>query len=1121
MLKEGMIIEGPFWSEPVEIKKLIEKPYGIEIIGATLKSNQYVNQIIRQSDLAKIKIKELTLNFLSPPTEVFLALEALRYRYASLFDPFLAMNVSKVDPLPFQIEAVYGYVLRLPKIRFLIADDPGAGKTIMAGLILKELKLRGIIERILLVVPGHLKDQWKRELKERFQENLTEVTRDLIDAHYGENIWEREKQIITSIDFAKKEDIRQALTTVSWDLVIVDEAHKLSAFRYGDKIEKTERYKLGEILSKNSKHLLFLTATPHRGDPENFRLLLDLLEPGFFATTSMLQESIEKRDNPLFIRRLKEDLRDFEGKPIFTNRYAKTLKYRLSSEEQHLYEELSNYVINQYNLALKNEKNSKRNIAFALLILQRRFASSTYALLQSLRRRKDRLTDLLKEGKFKTSKLFLSSEELAEMDDESETERESIEAKLETLTTARSPEELEKELRVIDELIRKCEAIIASGAEVKLNQLKEAIKEGLSKIEETGGIKKILIFTEFRDTLEYLCERIRSWGFSVTSIHGGMKLEERIRAEGEFRHKTQILVATDAAGEGINLQFCNILINYDLPWNPNRLEQRMGRIHRYGQQRDVFVFNIVAEDTREGYVFSKLFEKLEEIREALGSDKVFDIIGDVFNETKLYQLILEASLKAKTLEEITKEIESITDPEKMEKIKNALGESLATRYIDYTRIKEISERAKEYRLIPEYVEEFFKKAFSKAGGKLRFRKDGFLGIDSIPFEIKEIASNPKNKLKYGELLSSYSKITFDKDKAFRHPDAEFISFGHPLLEATLEWSIQNFSELLKMGAIFEDPDGRLNGFIYFYEGEVVDGLNEIAGKRVMAIYTDGSYLSPINPAIIWDFKPNSSASVAPPPPPLELIEKIEEQVYYEFEKYLLEVLKERQRQAEIKKKYGISSLEHFIRELDLDLVKLYEREMRGEKVDLAIRNKEERKRYYERALEKLKETIERETHLSISTPRFIGAIYVYPSTESMKSDEEIERMGMEIALAYERSQGRSPEDVSKENLGYDIRSKGKEGYRYIEVKARALTGDIALTPNEWFKAKRFRHQYWLYVVEGAGTPNPTLYLIQNPAESLEVVERIESVRFIIKEKEWKGKTFEKLSIQEFQVRSKP
>jgi superfamily II DNA or RNA helicase len=304
------------------------------------------------------------------------------------------MNASKVDPLPHQIEAVYADVLKLPRIRFLIADDPGAGKTIMAGLILKELKLRNLAKRILIVVPGHLKDQWRRELKERFEESFVVTDRGLIDAYYAENVWDRENQIITSIDFAKREDILPSLASSRFDLIIVDEAHKMSAYRYGDKSVKTNSYRLGEILSRSTDHLLFLTATPHKGDPENFRLFLDLLEPGFFATNELLQESIRNKDNPLFIRRIKEDLKDFEGKPLFLPRHVVTVGFRLSDDEKVLYNDVSRYVKEQYNKALMSEK--RRNVAFALIILQRRLASSTYAILKSLERRKKRLEDLIK-----------------------------------------------------------------------------------------------------------------------------------------------------------------------------------------------------------------------------------------------------------------------------------------------------------------------------------------------------------------------------------------------------------------------------------------------------------------------------------------------------------------------------------------------------------------------------------------------------------------------------------------------------------------------------------------------------------------------------------------------------
>jgi len=436
-MKEGSIIEGPFWPEPVEIKKIEKIGEYIHIIGASIHSKSFIEQLIPESEIDKIRVRETTLNFTSDGLEAFLAVEAIRFKFASLFDPLLAMNVSKIDPLPFQIEAVYGYILKLPKIRFLIADDPGAGKTIMAGLVIKELKLRRLAHRILIVVPGHLKDQWIRELKEKFQETFTLIDRYTFRSLYGENPWQRENQVITSIDFAKQEEILPSLSSVFWDLVIVDEAHKMAAYKYGDKTSKTERYRLGEILSRNSKNLLFLTATPHKGDPENFRLFLDLLEPGFFATTELIEESLKNRDNPLFIRRLKEDLKDFEGRPIFTNRYPKTIKFRLSDEEKNLYNELSKYVISQYNKALLIDK--KRNVAFALLILQRRMASSTYALFKSLERRKERLENLLEEPDFEKRTFLIEFEEVEDYD---EKERWEEEKKWKTLTVAENKKEL-------------------------------------------------------------------------------------------------------------------------------------------------------------------------------------------------------------------------------------------------------------------------------------------------------------------------------------------------------------------------------------------------------------------------------------------------------------------------------------------------------------------------------------------------------------------------------------------------------------------------------------------------------------------------------------------------------
>ncbi|WP_456400486.1 helicase-related protein [Persephonella sp.] len=1103
-IEKGCILVSQKWNEPVVVEFVENVGDFLRITGRKRISGEPINEILTKSDLEIIEIvNDDTLPFSGNSEKIFLILETKRYRYLSLYDPLLAINTSKVDPLPHQIEAVYDKVLKLPRIRFLIADDPGAGKTIMAGLIIKELKIRGLVDRILIVTPGHLKDQWKRELKDRFEEKFIIVDRYYMNSLYGENPWFREKQIIVSIDFAKQDEIIQYLSSSHFDLIIVDEAHKMSAYQYGEKTYKSKRYKLGEVLSQISEHLLFLTATPHKGDPENFRLFLDLLEPGFFATSDLLELSIENEDNPLFIRRLKEDLKDFEGKPLFLPRHVRTIPFSIkqnSPKEVLLYNQLSRYVESQYNKAL-SRKDGKRNVAFALVILQRRFASSIYALYRSLVRRKSKLEDLYKnidDIKNKNKNVF----DFEDVEDLSEEERWKEEEIWETLSVAENREELRKEINKLEELINLSKEIIENEEEIKIRELKDT----LFKLNKDFPNEKVIIFTESKDTLEYLERKIKQWGYSVITIHGGMSLDERIKAESIFRNEKQILIATEAAGEGINLQFCHLMINYDIPWNPNRLEQRMGRIHRYGQTKEVYVFNLVNRDTREGQVLNRLFEKLEEIKNALGSDKVFDVISEVLEGKNLSQLLLEAAVHAKTQDEILREIDIKVDEEYIRKVKDNLGDTLATRFIDYTRIREMRDKALEHKLIPEYTENFFKKAFILAGGRITERKDGFLSIDSIPFEIRDIANDDNFKKKFGSLLKSYKKVTFDKDTAFKNPEAEFISFGHPLFEAILEWVEKSLIDELLKGGIFYDPDKKFDGEILYFEGSITDGRGKIAGKRLFAFYFDNKtqIIKEINPSLIWDLKPvfeKESERID--------IEKIKmnvmNTVLTSLVNYQNELKQERERQAKIKEKYGIKSLEYLIHKLNDELLELEIRKERGENVDLPIRNKEERRRKYEHSLRKLKEDIKYETNLNISMPQFVGAIrvkpYPDPATDYMVSDEEIEKIGMRIAMEYEKKNGRIPEDVSSENLGFDIRSKvktedGEKIERYIEVKARAKEGSIALTQNEWFKAKRFKDKYYLYVVLNAAT-NPDLVIIQNPAENLQPEEKIEVVRYVI------------------------
>jgi len=1093
MLQRGVLLEGDYWSEPVRILAVEHLGTRVKIEAVGINSSQFYQSILSAADLKRVRVVDDTARDFGGRSEAFfLAMEAQRIRYAYQFDPLFAINVSQVEPLPHQIEAVYHYILRSPRIRFLLADDPGAGKTIMTGLLLKELKYRGLVRRTLIVVPGHLKDQWLREMKERFGETFTVVDRSVIDATWGRNVWQEQPQLITSMDFAKQDDVMASLAEVRWDLVVVDEAHKMAAYRYGEKMTKTDRYRLGELLSRTSNFLLFLTATPHRGDPENFRLFLDLLQPGLFANTSLLIESVQNADNPLFLRRLKEDLKDFEGRPLFPPRHVATKAYRLNDDEKRLYNAVTEYVEKSYNKALAAEK---RNVAFALLILQRRLASSLRAVRRSLERRKERLEELLKLGKWLAERGTVDEEELEDAPEAERLKRE--EELVERLTAAETREELQAEINTLADLIRLAREAERHEVETKLNELRKVMED--EHIQRTG--EKLLVFTESRETLEYLAEKLKGWGYSVVTLHGGMNLDARIRAEHEFRERAQVMVSTEAGGEGINLQFCSLMVNYDIPWNPNRLEQRMGRIHRYGQQKEVHIYNLVAADTREGKVLEALFRKLERIQDALGSDRVFDVIGEVMPGRSLKELIVEAIANRRTLDEIIAEIEAVPDEEAVRKAREAVLEGLATRHIDLQRVLGEDRRARENRLVPEYIERFFERACKFLNIPLERRRDGLWRVPNVPYEIRNVSQEFRHR--FGEVFREYGKLAFDKTTA-RRREATFIAPGHPLLEAVIERLLAECVDDVRRGAVFADPDGRLDGWLFFLEGELRDGTNQVAGKRIFALYRSvGGDLRLINPSILWDLKPyGKQQEIETHVREDEIITYAIEQV---LESYRSELLAERERDAAIKRKYGLRSLEQMILESEAKLIDYETRRAKGENLpDVEVLNEQRRKEELHARKQALEEEIRRETSLLPSAPKVLGVVRVVPkpaTDEAVRSDAEIEAIGMQVAMEYEREKGRLPEDVSTQNLGYDIRSTSLSGeVRYIEVKARATTGAIVLTPNEWLMAQRLGNEYWLYVVENAAT-QPRLCIIQNPAAKLQPEEVVEVVRYVVKN--WK------------------
>ncbi|MEM2057211.1 MAG: helicase-related protein, partial [Thermoproteota archaeon] len=640
-IREGQIVTGSLFSEPMRVETV--RPIGpgaweVGMVG--LQTERFRKVTLTAEEIEKLNILDAAFSYGGDGQLLRLGIQAYSLGIAYEFDPFFGLSISRVDPLPHQLEAVYDYLLKLPRVRFLLADDAGAGKTIMAGLLIRELELRGLAERVLIVCPANLAFQWQRELKEKFEAKFEVMKGTDIREQFGFNQWQEKKRVITSLDLAKRKEILPGLRQVRWDLVIVDEAHRMSA---ADETHKSLRYKLGELLRDTTDHLLLLTATPHKGDPENFTLFLQLLDADAYANVKSIRQAMERRRAPFYLRRTKEAMVYFpERRPdgtwvarkIFTKRIPHTVEFQIDGAELKLYQEVTRYVKQQSaKAAAQGDDPRARAVGFLMSLYQRRLASSTYAMRRSLENRARRLEEGLKRAQELAHQAppdLPSPDELEEME---EAERERLEEMLEAITLTGNAEQVREEITNLRELAAQARAVENAGTESKLSRLKELLqKEGFFDHPD----QRLLIFTEFKDTLDYLVAKLSDWGFKVGYIHGGMKpgsrdeVGTRLYAEQQFREGAiQILVVTEAAGEGINLQFCNILFNYDIPWNPNRLEQRMGRIHRYGQRKDCLIFNFVATNTIEGRVLQRLLDKLQEIRDALDDDAVFNVVGEV------------------------------------------------------------------------------------------------------------------------------------------------------------------------------------------------------------------------------------------------------------------------------------------------------------------------------------------------------------------------------------------------------------------------------------------------------------------------------------------------------------
>ncbi|MFL5587415.1 MAG: helicase-related protein, partial [Ktedonobacteraceae bacterium] len=828
----------PEYSQPVYIEDA-QSIDDLVSLAVRTRDGQTEQITISAADLAAVLDQTLQQdgnNTLASPLDFFLLVEAARIRLAYSFDPFFAVSMSGVQALPHQLQAVYERMLPQARLRFLLADDPGAGKTIMAGLLLKELKLRGVINYVLILTPASLTIQWQDELYSKFDETFEIVNSDMVGNQLAGNIWDRYRQCITSLDFAKQDRITQSLEQIPWDLVIIDEAHKCAARTQGEKVAKTRRYQLAERLSASAERILLLTATPHSGDPSQFAHFLRLLDAdqfpdprydGLQLDRNILADAREGGRDQWFLRRIKEELRDREGNPLFTKRHAHTVPFTLTFTEKRLYDHVTQY-INRF-LPYQQGGTRRSSVALARTVLQRRLASSLNAIHRSLERRATHFKNILQElermptrehEKILQKYRLLASSDFDDEESESDDLDERQDEAMESFPVALRVDQLRDEVRALESLVLEAAAVMSSGEESKLKALR-ACMEDTQFHELTDGRGKLLIFTEHRDTLEYLRRHLQQWGYTTCEIHGGMNAVLRREAAQRFHETAQVCLATEAAGEGINLQFCHLMINYDIPWNPNRLEQRMGRIHRIGQRSDVYIFNFVATNTIEGTILQRLFLKLEEIRGQLG-DRVFDVVGQLLalNELRLEEMLREAAISPARIEEYTGQIEHLST-EQLTQLEEATGVALATSQVDLAWVRGSDVRSQERRLMPEYVEKFFLRAAEREKIPLRLRADGLYTIEHVPVRLR--AQNLSTARRYGVPAQEYRKLTFDKTLQQRaeHLDAVLLSPGHPLFAALGEVLLGDLEAVQGQAAIFVDPRVTESYQVHFFEVQIV------------------------------------------------------------------------------------------------------------------------------------------------------------------------------------------------------------------------------------------------------------------------------------------------------------
>lgn len=1123
-----------------------------ERVGVTFATvNRWENGGARPSRLALRRLRELAVradeasvvaepeegytaappepDFRADPELVRLVVEAERLTYGHLFSPSFATETSIIDPLPHQRLAVYEHMLVQPRLRFLLADDAGAGKTIMAGLYIREMLSRRLLRRVLVVTPAGLVSNWERELRKLFALPFRIVRGEEARAT---NPFQGDDSdlLIVSVDTLSGGRMLERFKEPGadpYDLAIFDEAHKLSADRQPDfRVRKTDRYLLAEHVARVCRHLLLLTATPHMGKDYPFYCLWRLLEPDVLSTYQAFQNYPQAARERAFLRRTKEEMVYYDGRRIYPERECRTSGYDLTRPERELYDDTTDYIRSFYNRARILNRSAAR---LAMSVFQRRLTSSTYALLKSFERRLEKLDELiarLESGELTQDELARMQLRLEALEDPFEERTadeddpedglegsEAAERKLLSGVVATSLRELREERRRVEGLRNRARQIYEGPEEdSKFEKLRELIQAADFRHE------KILIFTEHRDTADFLTRKFEALGFAgqiaridgtMSTLPGPSGLSERDEQVEFFKKPSaeggaRLMIATDAAGEGINLQFCWLMVNYDIPWNPARLEQRMGRLHRYKQKHDpVVMLNLFAKDTREGNVLETLLDKLEKIRRQLRSDKVFDVVGLQFEGKSLRDIILRAVVDDDEAGALA-ELEGTLTPEQVQARIDLREKLLKTGGDVKSQLPRLCislNREELRRLLPGYVRRFVERSAPHLGVRIDGDLDRYFALRGLPEPVLSVLEGypPEHRLRL-----TVNRPVEEEKAIFLHP-------GEPLYESYRRHFCARFARQALRGTVFVDPYAEAP--YLFHLGSIaierrpdpelpeVYGRPEVRAVRLVGLRqaADGraeessvehlmllrGVPGPLEEAARWSLRAPALCDLAR--------KHIEEAVLGPLVRNqregLLATVPERER-------FLMRGFEYQEADLAAMRAALAERARKGDKsAEIELADVKAQQKSLPARRERALAILRREVELIFpSEVRLLVSALVVPSAdpaERARHDREIELVAMRVASAHEEALGSRVSDVSTPELalaagldrspGFDLlvhRTDGNE--RGVEVKGRRGVGDVELTENEWARAVNLRERYWLYVVFDCATASPRLLRVRDP-----------------------------------------